>query len=141
MKATFFILLRAIVSREHCVVLSSQHRRCLLINNKHLYYTVLHLKLSTAFGGLSLCQILAYDQLNDKTGLLYNLSDKFGAHFFLHVFASSRNQIASISKIYANALWYEREVGEFFGIRFLNSTDCRNLLLPYNFNGAPLRKN
>jgi NADH-quinone oxidoreductase subunit C len=44
------------------------------------------------------------------------------------------------SGIYAGANWHEREVREMFGIDFAGHPDMRNLYLPGEFEGFPLRK-
>ena len=42
--------------------------------------------------------------------------------------------------IYAGANWHERETHEMFGIDFLGHPDLRNMYLPTEFEGYPLRK-
>jgi NADH-quinone oxidoreductase subunit C len=42
--------------------------------------------------------------------------------------------------IYAGANWHERETHEMFGIDFLGHPDLRNMYLPTEFEGFPLRK-
>jgi NADH-quinone oxidoreductase subunit C len=42
--------------------------------------------------------------------------------------------------VYAGAAWHERETHEMFGIRFEGNPDLRNLYLPTEFEGHPLRK-
>jgi NADH-quinone oxidoreductase subunit C len=44
------------------------------------------------------------------------------------------------SGLYAGANWHEREVREMFGIDFVGHPDMRNLYLPGEFEGYPLRK-
>ena len=44
------------------------------------------------------------------------------------------------SRFYAGANWHEREVREMFGIDFIGHPDPRNLYLPGEFEGFPLRK-
>jgi NADH-quinone oxidoreductase subunit C len=42
--------------------------------------------------------------------------------------------------IYAGANWHERETHEMFGIDFVGHPDLRNIYLPTEFEGFPLRK-
>jgi NADH-quinone oxidoreductase subunit C len=48
--------------------------------------------------------------------------------------------IESWSNVYAGANWHERETWEMFGITFAGHPDLRNMYLPTNFEGHPLRK-
>jgi NADH-quinone oxidoreductase subunit C len=41
---------------------------------------------------------------------------------------------------YSGAAWHEREAHEMFGIRFDGNADLRNIYLPSEFEGHPLRK-
>ena len=42
--------------------------------------------------------------------------------------------------VYAGANWHEREAKEMFGIHFAGHNDLRNMYLPMDFEGYPLRK-
>jgi NADH-quinone oxidoreductase subunit C len=48
--------------------------------------------------------------------------------------------VDSVSGVYAGANWHERETHEMFGIRFEGHPDLRNMYLPSDFEGHPLRK-
>lgn len=48
--------------------------------------------------------------------------------------------IESVSHIWKTAEFHEREVYELFGVKFLNHPDLRNLILPDDWEGYPLRK-
>jgi NADH-quinone oxidoreductase subunit C len=49
-------------------------------------------------------------------------------------------QIPSSSAVYRAAQWHERECAEMFGIEFTGHPDPRNILLPDDWPGSPLRK-
>lgn len=54
--------------------------------------------------------------------------------------ADDAPSIESIANVFAGANWHEREAHEMFGIGFLGHPDLRNLYLPVDFEGYPLRK-
>lgn len=50
------------------------------------------------------------------------------------------DSIESISSIFRNALWCEREAYDMFGIRFINHPALKRLIMPDDWYGHPLRK-
>ncbi len=70
---------------------------------------------------------------------LYSLANKE----FIGLRAQLSNEspeISTIESIYPNANWHEREVFDMFGVTFKEHSDQRRIIMPYDWEGHPLRK-
>jgi NADH-quinone oxidoreductase subunit C len=54
--------------------------------------------------------------------------------------AREAETVASVSPLWPNATWWEREVWDLFGVTFQGLADHRRILTDYGFEGHPLRK-
>lgn len=90
--------------------------------------------------GYYLESITALD-FQDTFELVYHLNCyEPSSRISLRVLCGHDQSPPTVSDIFASALWQEREVSEFFGIRFADHPDLRPLLLPEDADFTPLRK-
>jgi len=91
-----------------------------------------------------LLDIFGADFLGVKTPrfeVIYNLlSLKVNNHITVKVTIDDQASIATASKIFNSAGWFEREIFDMYGIIFDNHQDLRRILTDYGFEGHPLRK-
>jgi NADH-quinone oxidoreductase subunit C len=94
----------------------------------------------------------AFDMLTDLFGVDYSTrKDRFELVYLLNSLSKNMRlavkvrlnegeAFPTVSDIWLAADWFEREIFDMFGIKFLNHPDLRRILLDDDFEGHPLRK-
>jgi NADH:ubiquinone oxidoreductase subunit C len=123
---------------------------------------LLHCRLSTNFFTYQLSDMFAYElSMRRAVGslvsdpfdatprspfiLVYNLHNLlFNNRVFIFVKILSQSghysNISTITELFANSNWLEREIAELNGVQFFFKKDLRNLMLQYGDVSTPFRK-
>ena len=82
------------------------------------------------------------DYNNGTLGVVYHLSSMIHRHTIVLKSSCPKDNphVASVSGLWGTADWHEREAYDLFGIVFDGHPDLRRILLPYDWEGYPLRK-
>jgi len=92
----------------------------------------------------SLMNLSGVDEFKDTLlSVYYHLESTKLKHKITIKVSTDRDkpEIPTVSEVWKAADWHEREAYDLFGIIFLNHTDLRRILMPYDWDaGYPLRK-
>lgn len=127
------IITYQILNNEVIIIILSCHLILgLKVLKNHINYQY---KLLTSISGIDLIDktyrfCVVYDLLS------FIRNSRLRVKIFINEIAS----IFSITSIYINANWWEREVWDLFGIYFEKHPDLRRILTDYGFEGHPMRK-
>ncbi len=82
-----------------------------------------------------------YPARPDRFEVVYQLlSLKHNKRVTVKVNTDENSAIPTVSNVFSNANWFEREIWDMYGIRFKNHPDLRRILTDYGFEGHPQRK-
>ena len=136
-------LIKSIMNFCEYEITNEKNEINILIKKEDLVSTLMFLKDNPSISMESLIDITAIDYPgNEKRFILvYNLLS-VSKNFRIKVKTKTNedNPVCSVTEVFPCANWYEREVWDLFGIRFLGHPDLRRILTDYDFDGHPLRK-
>jgi len=115
---------------------------CVDVSPDRLHDAAAHLK--QQLGYLMLSSMSGVDHYPDEPRfrvvyMLTHMQQKNQFRFQVRL-GGENPEIPTLCDIWAVANWQEREVYDFFGIRFAGHPDLRRVLMPEDFDAFPLRK-
>ncbi|MEM7072956.1 MAG: NADH-quinone oxidoreductase subunit C [Pseudomonadota bacterium] len=82
-----------------------------------------------------------YPARSPRFQLVYHLlSLNHNRRVMVKVDVDASDPVPTVTELWPNALWYEREAWDMYGIFFAGNPDLRRILTDYGFEGHPQRK-
>ena len=136
-------LIKSLLNFCEYEISNSKNEITIMAKQKDIFSIIMFLKDNPSISMESLIDLTAidYPSQEKRFTLAYNLlSVSKNLRIKVKTKISEDVPIQSVTDIYPNANWYEREVWDLFGIRFSGHPDLRRILTDYDFEGHPLRK-
>ncbi len=116
-----------------------------IIKKEAVFKLVKFLKEDEKFSMLLDITAVDYSKWKEKRAkrfeVVYHLfSLEYNRRVRIKTFLDEEEEVSSITLLFKNANWLEREVYDMFGIRFKGHPDLRRILMYDEFEGYPLRK-
>ena len=118
-------------------------QRTIVVNRERILEALRYLRddLECQFQMLTLLSGADYPHRRQRFEVVYHLlSMNKNQRLRLVVSTDEDTPVPTVTSVFPNADWYEREAFDMFGIFFSDHPDLRRLLTDYGFQGHPLRK-
>jgi len=139
---------------ENLIKTYPKYIKKILIHNNNLKIITIYLNMECEFNKFIkfLIKFNKFNILNDlicvdfllkknlkRFELNYILSSLY-YNMYINIISSTNNTLNTITNLFKNSNWLERENWDMFGIIFNGNLDLRRIFTDYGFNGFPLRK-
>ena len=112
-------------------------KNIVVVSNQQLFFSLKCLKLHINYQYVLLSCISGIDFLGKayRFGVVYDLlSLTFNQRIRIKTFVNEITSVASVTSLYINANWWEREVWDLFGIYFENHPDNKSIPSIYHYH-------
>lgn len=136
-------ILKSKIAKKILASSGSGQEICLMTSAKDLPEVLKFLKADKKLQFTQLLGICGadYPELEARLEIIYILlSISNNQRLRVKVKVAPMDMMPSICDLFANALWYERETYDMYGVLFKGNPDLRRILTDYGFEGHPLRK-
>lgn len=123
------------------VRIDERNEECIIVPASHLVEVARHLKEEPALAFEYNMVITAADWIEHVDVIYYFMSYEHGHVIALKVqLPNDALEVESLAHLWPSANWFEREVWDLFGVRFIGHPDLRRIMMPMDWEGHPLRK-
>lgn len=140
----FYITTWSKIYIKYIYILITKFNNFIFLLNTYFYFILFSkIKLIEIFRIQSLSELTAinYPEYFYSFQILYIiLSYKLNLRLLLKLNIIKEALVLSLSNIFLNANWLEREIWDLYGIKFICHDDLRRILTDYGFSGHPLLK-
>jgi NADH/F420H2 dehydrogenase subunit C len=115
----------------------------LIVSSDNLLFSLNFLKYHLGYFFQMLTCISGVDFLGKtyRFSVVYELlSLTHNSRIRVKVFVNEITSISSVTDIFINSNWWEREIWDLYGVYFNKHPDLRRILTDYGFEGHPMRK-
>lgn len=140
----FYITTWSKIYIKYIYILITKFNNFIFLLNTYFYFILFSkIKLIDIFRIQSLSELTAinYPEYFYSFQILYIiLSYKLNLRLLLKLNIIKEALVLSLSNMFLNANWLEREIWDLYGIKFICHDDLRRILTDYGFSGHPLLK-